>query len=572
MLRPAESIVSFAFVLAFASSACAQTKFITQPKPIHRASTGAQQTNSDKRLPVSTRQAEVESGLPGQSDRLPVQPVPVQPVQKPAQVDSRVPPQEAMLPASANSNIQWMPRTNAQPVTQPHAQAQRQTLRAPQEPIELSGSVAFAPHNLPTVSDHSAEAESPSRFPLLSAELNEAGVSLHATGVAPGTDDTIQFVGVDRMSVPSGASGEFDNRSSHRTPLLAGERSQGNASSQDFQPFVGRPAARSVSVLEIEVPEQPQSSGRVSAQTTGYVRPTPISPIDAPPGTHAVGQRLSESVVKCETLVRRGAYYSAREEAEQAAVYLLRVLDQHANSNLSEQKWLLARRAMDEAEDFARFQPHVQDAAHLGRLIRTHSTPVLKDRDVTQASALVAAAYYRNYAQQQLNEAALGHPWASELYYALGRTYQAQADNSSGLEADKLRQRALIYFEAAAATDPKNSLAANQLGFILLQLDRPQEALKSLALSIDAKPSAAGYQNLIEAARRLQDQATYQWALANYQALQSQQVSQPHHPVVVEVPQETFIALSPPQSGPAPTTAGSAAFSVPAQTVSTYRR
>ncbi|MCA9134804.1 MAG: hypothetical protein KDA45_16665, partial [Planctomycetales bacterium] len=115
-----------------------------------------------------------------------------------------------------------------------------------------------------------------------------------------------------------------------------------------------------------------------------------IAPVDRPPGWQAVGRELSERLAKCESLINRKAYFSAREDAEAAMLHLVRVLDLLSNRYESEPAWHAARRAMLEAEDFSTAQRLTSDNGFLRRLILSHETPVLKDADVAPLAPLTA--------------------------------------------------------------------------------------------------------------------------------------------------------------------------------------
>jgi len=275
-----------------------------------------------------------------------------------------------------------------------------------------------------------------------------------------------------------------------------------------------------------------------------------IGSIDAPPGWQAIGQELSQRIAGCEALLNRKAYYSAREEADAAMLYLVRVLDLLSNRYASEPAWYAARKAMHEAEDFSTAQRLTSDSDFLRRIILSHETPVLKDADASALAPLAAAQHYRLYAENKLIEAAEGHPWAAEIAYALGRTYQAQADVSEDGSQQMLRWRAVTLYRGARSIAPYNSMATNQLGYVLLQMDRPIDARDALVDSLNSSPSLAAYDNLIEASRRLGDTATGNWARQQSAAWRSSLPPESNVPAVVEVDPRTFAALSPYAVGP----------------------
>jgi hypothetical protein len=277
-----------------------------------------------------------------------------------------------------------------------------------------------------------------------------------------------------------------------------------------------------------------------------------VAPVDAPPGWQATGEKLSQQIDHCQQLLNRKAYYSAREEAETAMLHLVRVLDLMSNSYSSEPAWHAAGQAMQEAEDFSTMQRLTSDSDFLRRIILSHQTPVLKDVDATSLAPLTAAQHYRQYAELKMTDAAQGHPWAAEVIYALGRTYQAQADAAEDETQHTLRWKAVTLYRGARLIAPANAVAANQLGYVLLQMDRPLDAREAVVASLNTSPSLAAYENLVEASRRLGDAATAQWAASQALALRAAQPQPSPIPDVVEVDPRTFAAFSPYTIGPNP--------------------
>ncbi len=265
--------------------------------------------------------------------------------------------------------------------------------------------------------------------------------------------------------------------------------------------------------------------------------------LEPPPGWQAVGQRLTSHWLECASLLRRGAHLSALDEAEQAVVYLTRILDASQNQHRAEPAWLNAQVALREAEEFDGGPQLAEDPEFLARLVASHATPILKRADLTAMSPLVAAQYYRRYALAQLLQAAHGHPWASELFVAIGQCYQARAV-TEGEQGGPLWYRALVFYQAAHQISPDNALAANQLAYTLLQLDRPREAREVLLPSVQQIATRENLQNLIEASRRTGDAATAGWATARLAQLGRPPAGLPL-PQVMEVPPDVFARLSP---------------------------
>lgn len=289
------------------------------------------------------------------------------------------------------------------------------------------------------------------------------------------------------------------------------------------------------------------SAPRVAQQN---VEKQTVKPIDSLPGWQSIGEKLGLRLASCETLLQRRAFLSAREEAEQAGMFLVHFLDGLQNRYHCEPAWAAALRALDESEDFQADVRMTTDGTLLQRIIESHETPVLKNADATQLAPLTAAQHYRLYAQASLEVATQNHPWASEILYAIGRTYQAQADAGDG-KRELHRLRAITFYRAAVKANPSNSLALNQLGFLLLQLDRARDAQAALIASVNTEVSRPALQNLIEASRRLGDQQTRNWAHQTLATLGAPPQAQPT-PAVVEVNPRAFAAMSPIGSGPKP--------------------
>ena len=240
-------------------------------------------------------------------------------------------------------------------------------------------------------------------------------------------------------------------------------------------------------------------------------------------------------------------------------LYLVRVLDLRSNHYYSEPAWHAAAKAMSEAEDFSNAQRLTSDSDFLRRVILSHETPVLKDADANTLAPLAAAQHYRQYAQEKMVEAAQGHPWASEVLYALGRSYQSQADATQAGLQQNLRWRAITLYRSARDIAPGNATATNQLGFVLLQMDRPADAREALVDSLNAAPSLAAYENLVEASRRLGDTNTGNWAMQQALATQTVLASAGGAPQFIEVDPRTFAAMSPYSIGPSTQSSDSSA-------------
>jgi tetratricopeptide (TPR) repeat protein len=280
----------------------------------------------------------------------------------------------------------------------------------------------------------------------------------------------------------------------------------------------------------------------VSQQNLGLLEPkrTLVASGRALLGPAAVEKQLTEYLVRAEALCGKGAFRSARAEATTALLQLARYLDSTSNTFRSEPSLRAAQTALKESADFL-----TSNTEKLWReVVQAHETPVLRGVDLSQAPPMNLAQSYYQYAEDMLRDGAEQHPWFSDIFYMLGRSLQAEADSSSGASANRLRAEALVYYRAAATLRPDNALATNQLGYVLLQLDRPAEAQAALIASVDARLEVPALQNLAEASRRIGDKKMQDWAVRRA-ADKMSQVPAYEIPAVLELDNAAFANTTP---------------------------
>lgn len=271
-----------------------------------------------------------------------------------------------------------------------------------------------------------------------------------------------------------------------------------------------------------------------------------VRPVETPPGWGSVREGIQASLNRCDHLLRRGAVHSSRQEAIVSMRQLCRALDLHRQRWESEPTCQQALIALRESEDFERTIMTESTSVH--RLVRSHQTPVLRETSLNSVAPAVAAQHYRAYARDALITSADGHPWAADLYYALGKTYEKEAIQDHARRAT-LMQHATICYQAAYEVDPRRHHIANQLGFNLLQLDRVAEAAVALQASVAAQPNANAYRNLAEVYRRTGQTAEMQLALHQANAMSANEVQYSQdNPEITEISPEEFARISPPNA------------------------
>ncbi|MFN7874323.1 MAG: hypothetical protein ACK5PB_03330 [Pirellula sp.] len=243
---------------------------------------------------------------------------------------------------------------------------------------------------------------------------------------------------------------------------------------------------------------------RIAQIQSHELQSVPIEPVYAEPrllespiGWKAIREDLAKHLESCDALLRRGATHSARAEVLIGLRKLFRIMDLHRGVTHSETCFEAALTAMREESDFH----NLQMGRSVASIVAMHTTPALKNRPLESVTAELACQHYRAYARFQLAQAADGHLYAADLLYALGKTLEKDADFSFE-RAQQFRSQAVICYQTAIQLRPNQHHASNQLGYVLIHLDRIEEAYDALRASIEAEPNAPAWTNLAEIYRR----------------------------------------------------------------------
>lgn len=191
--------------------------------------------------------------------------------------------------------------------------------------------------------------------------------------------------------------------------------------------------------------------------------------------------QLLTKLQSCDGLLRKNSVHSARDEIRSGLTLLARKLDQLSGpGSVQPQRKTAIRRSM----------PHESALQHALREIDECTyAPVSEIPDALQTfSDLVP-------------QASSNHPWAADLLYALGKTYERELEYSPR-QQDVLRQQSLACYQAALRIAPSRGYIANQLGYNYLHIGSLDEAAKALQQALEAGPTAYSWRNLAELYRR----------------------------------------------------------------------
>lgn len=219
-------------------------------------------------------------------------------------------------------------------------------------------------------------------------------------------------------------------------------------------------------------------------------------------------------------LMRRNVLFSARAQFVQALRLLAQALDAQYQTAAHSEALSAGLRALEESNDFIPRGAQLEADLDISMIVASHRTPVLKDQPEPLPPSIVALQRYYTYAQEKLGGGVSRGPSASMALYGLGRVHAAIArQERQTLAAGE--PHAIVFYQAALMADPRNFLAANELGVLLARWGRLAPARDMLAHAVSISPRPEVWHNLAVIHERLGELAAAEEA--RRQAAESRQ-------------------------------------------------
>ena len=191
--------------------------------------------------------------------------------------------------------------------------------------------------------------------------------------------------------------------------------------------------------------------------------------------------RLMTRLQACDALLRKGSVYSARDEIRMGLLALARKLDHLSGpSNTTGQRKSAIRKSM----------PHESALQH-----------ALRELDECSYANSTDLPTALQTFSDLVPQACLNHPWAADLWYAMGKTYERELEYSPK-QLDILRLQSVECYKVALRVAPSRGYIANQLGYSYLHTGSLEEASRALKQALDAGPTPYSWRNLAELYRR----------------------------------------------------------------------
>jgi len=232
------------------------------------------------------------------------------------------------------------------------------------------------------------------------------------------------------------------------------------------------------------------------------MRPVPGSLLLPPDGSRPRSRHLELIAREADRHSRRAfelagrkAYFSARAQFIMALRLLAQALDAEHQTQVHSQALATGLRTLKEAEDFIPGRSKLEADLDLPEIVRTHRTPVLQGVELGRLTPLDAMQCYHSFAQEQLGLAGGGEVASSMALYGLGKLHKALAEQGSSI-VQAARPKAVVYYQAALLVCRHNYMASNDLGVMLAQAGRYEEARMALEHSLSVQRHSAGWHNL----------------------------------------------------------------------------
>jgi Flp pilus assembly protein TadD len=146
----------------------------------------------------------------------------------------------------------------------------------------------------------------------------------------------------------------------------------------------------------------------------------------------------------------------------------------------------------------------VDSRIDVAAIVATHRTVVLKESDIKGITPLAALTRYYSFGQEQLAAAVEHEPTGSVALYGLGKVYSTlvAADPAATVAG---APKAIAMHQAALAVDPKNALAAHELGVLLARCGQFEGAREALSHSANHASRPETWRNLAIVLEQLGD-------------------------------------------------------------------
>ena len=242
--------------------------------------------------------------------------------------------------------------------------------------------------------------------------------------------------------------------------------------------------------------------------------------------TPQVEAKALEQVRYGQSLARRQAFFASREELIRTLLLITSSYRTEAGPQAYSERLAQALIALDETSSLMEFTSDT-NSPQLQQTLLSHQTRILTPQDIQTITPIKAIGIYSSFAQAQIEQAIGTSAAGSKALHALGRLESIVPETNLN-QARTKQTKTLVFYRAAINIDPSNTICANDLGVLLYEMGRLQEAEYALKTSLNSAQTQLTWKNLalvhnqLAATASTNDERNRQLSLGNSAAQQAE--------------------------------------------------
>jgi hypothetical protein len=157
--------------------------------------------------------------------------------------------------------------------------------------------------------------------------------------------------------------------------------------------------------------------------------PAQTEPIQPGYSIEALRKTAAELIAEAQLKLDIRAYMSAEEKAKKALELIAQSIDTREQSAIATRDLIISLTAIREAEDFVGKYGLV-DGETITRMVRSHSTEILKPYDTSKLNGLAAADVYLDWSRRCITPLAVADPLAAEAIRILAQSHRLRDEGT----------------------------------------------------------------------------------------------------------------------------------------------
>lgn len=218
--------------------------------------------------------------------------------------------------------------------------------------------------------------------------------------------------------------------------------------------------------------------------------------------SNTIAKQAAQRIEYGKSLCRRGALFAARQEFFLALNIIAQSRDESSGGQEHSRALSRGFLALKEAEGFVVDNIEAGSTLDVASVVETHRCNVMTTQEAEMLTPAQATHRYIEFAKQQLDQACGRNVVSAEAFFCLGKLYTAVSKTRS-VPSNLDSSKSIAFHEAALQSDEKNYRSSNELGVLMAQSGRMEEAKRYLKKSLIVHRTPQAWQNLAMTHRQL---------------------------------------------------------------------